>query len=115
MSKPTVTAITLILFSGVAIAPAVAKPPPAGVWEQFHFRDAKGHMHTVTDQVQIPRAAYADQACNADLQKHAADEVSFEQVRHPEIAGMTFASANCEMDKSGKIRIAVGAWPAGGK
>jgi hypothetical protein len=94
-------------------APAAAKPPPAGIWEQFHFKDAKGHIHTVTEQTQIVRANYAQTECD-DLSKKVSDGlIHFEVTKHPELANMTFVNADCATDKSGKIKIAVGAWPAG--
>ena len=115
MSKLSPKLAVSLLLAALAVAPAVAKPPPAGIWEQYHFKDAKGRMHVLSQPVQIVRADYADTACNVDLQKHGAAEAAFEAKRHPEFANMTFVSADCATDKSGKIKIAVGAWPAGGK
>ena len=105
----------LFLAAAFAAAPAYAKPPPAGIWVQYHFKDAKGRSHVATEQVQIVRADYAGTACGAELQKDAASEARFEVTKHPELANMTFVSADCATDKSGKIKIAVGAWPMGGK
>ena len=109
-----------IIFGGLLMAaalavPAVAKPPPAGVWEQFHFKDAKGRVHTVTEPVQIVRADYADKACGEDLKRGGAAMARFEVSKHPELAAMSFVGADCATDRTGKIKIAVGAWPAGGK
>ena len=104
-----------ILLAALAVAPAVAKPPPAGIWEQYHFRDAKGRIHTVVEPVQIVRADAAAAECAAIASKVSDGFIKFEISRHPELASMTFVSADCATDKSGKIKIAVGAWPAGGK
>jgi hypothetical protein len=104
-----------LLLALALAAPAVAKSPPAGIWEQFHFKDAKGHLHMVTEQVQIVRAISAETESGPLLQQHAASTAQFEVRRHPELAGMTFVGVNCATDKSGKIKVAVGAWPAGGK
>jgi len=111
--RNALTVVALLLAAAFAAAPAVAKPPPAGIWEQFQFKDAGGRTHTITQQVQIVRADYADTACNVDLQKHGAVEAAFMAKSHPEVANMSFVNADCVTDKSGQIKVAVGAWPGG--
>ncbi len=115
MRRATILLGGLLLAIAFATPPLSAKPPQAGIWVQYHFKDAKGRPHTVTQQVQIVRADYAETACGADLQKGSASEARFEVNQHPELADMTFVSANCVLDKAGNIKIAVGAWPAEGK
>jgi hypothetical protein len=105
----------IALASVTMIAPAVAKPPPAGVWEQLHFKLPNGKTKTVTQQLQIVRADYAATACGVDLQKNGAGMAAYVQKSHPELSNATFVGADCATDKSGQIKIAVGAWPAGGK
>jgi hypothetical protein len=105
-----------ILLGGLSMTivlgtPAVAKPPPAVVWEQFHFKDAKGQMHTVTDQVQIPRADYAERECGSIATRVGVGLLHLETSKHPEVANMTFVSADCATDKSGNLKIAVAGSP----
>jgi|GEM_PF-5712404 len=111
MMKNTPVALAVLGIAAVVLAsatPGLAKPPPAAVWEQFHFKDAKGHLHTITQQVQIVRADYAETACGADLSRGGAAEARSLVATHPEIAGMTFVSADCAKDKAGNIKVAVG-------
>ncbi len=106
---------SLLLTAALIAAPAVARPPPAGVWIVLHFTGAHGRTKTVTQQLQIVRADYAPQACGPDLQKGAAFMARIAEQKHPELASLTFTGASCATDRSGKIRVAVGAWPTGGK
>jgi len=111
MSRRSTVAVAIAV--GLLAAPAVAKPPPALIWVDYHFTDSKGRDHVATERVQIVRADYAAKACGEDLHKHGAAEASYELTKHPQFAGMTFAGANCEMDKAGQIKVVV-ATPTGG-
>jgi len=108
----SIPSVGLLLAAALVAAPAVAKPPPAGVWIDMHF-SGNGKTKTLVEQLQIARAELAASAC-ADTRGIAASAAYYLK-NDPAIAGMTFVGGNCEMGKDGQPKLAVGSWPGGFK
>jgi len=107
-----VPAVLLAAAASLAAAPAIADAAPAGVWVELHFSRMSGETKTIVEPVSLRSAGQANGYCNTELPaEHDIAHGAF--LAHPELAGMTFVGANCQKDKSGQIKIANGAWPAG--
>jgi hypothetical protein len=109
--KAVITVGSMLLAAACSIMPVHAKPPQAGIWVDLHFAGANGRTRTVVEPLQIVRADAAQAECSNQPGLDVLAKVAIED--EPALANMTLASASCETDKSGAIKIAIGGWPAG--
>jgi len=104
----------LFLAASVAAAAAPSGQTPAGVWVDLHFAgSASGRTATITETVSLRSPALAESYCRVDLARDGAEISHGAFLAHRELAGLSFKSANCQTDKNGHIRMAVGSWPKG--
>jgi hypothetical protein len=103
-----------LFAAGLLASPSFARrsePTPAGIWIDLHFKAANGKVHTVVEPLTLYRASQAAEECGNPA--HMAVIAKGAYIDNPRLASMQFLGGKCETDARGKIKMAIGAWPAG--
>ena len=98
------TALLAASLAAIALGVAPVAAQQAGVVINFHFADQQGQTHTVAETFATNRPGEIERACVADVKEEPVGWIRAEVAKHPELAGMKYVGANCDLDKFGDIK-----------
>lgn len=92
------------VLAAIALGVAPAHAQQVGVLIDFHFVDQNGQTHTVAEKFVTNRPGEIERACGADVKEEPIGWIRAEVAKHPELAGMKYTGANCDLDKFGDVK-----------